>query len=225
MTRWTTVFWDLDGTLIDPWEGISQSVRFALACLGQAPLDDAALARFIGPPLLESFRREFGWDAERCRRAVALYRVYFRRTGIYQQRLYPGIRDLVGRLAASGVRQVLATAKPTPFAEIILDGHQLTPHFAAVVGSQLDGTRSSKAEVLRAAAAAAPNLEAARAVMVGDTAEDVAAAHQVGMDSVAVQYGYGDWRAVAAARPTATAGSVAELAQRLADGISGDAGS
>lgn len=216
MTRWTTVFWDLDGTLIDPWEGISQSVRFALAVLGHRPLEAAALARFVGPPLAESFARETGWGAERCRRAVELYRVYFRRRGIRQQQLYPGIRDVLAHLSRAGVCQVLATSKPTPFAQHIIEGHGLTPYFSAVVGSNLDGTQSAKSEVLRAAVGAVPHRGALLGVMVGDTVADVAAAHLLGLDSVAVQYGYGDWGAVLAANPTATAASVPELAALLA---------
>ncbi len=102
--RWTTVFWDLDGTLIDPWDGITGAVRYAVAALGHPPLDDAALAGFIGPPLLDSFHRATGWDEARCRVAVGHYRVYFRREGIRQQHLYPGIAGLVRDLARHGVR-------------------------------------------------------------------------------------------------------------------------
>ncbi len=213
--RWTTVFWDLDGTLIDPWEGITGAVRYALTALDHPPLDDAALARFIGPPLLDSFRRATGWDEVRCRQAVDQYRVYFRREGIRQQHLYAGIATLVRDLARQGVRQVVATSKPTPFAEEIVAGHHLRRYFADVVGSELDGRRATKREVLREAADKLADLDPIRAVMVGDTAADVQAANALGCDSVAVRYGYGSWEEILGERPTATAPTVAELARLL----------
>ncbi len=213
--RWTTVFWDLDGTLIDPWEGITGAVRYAVAALGHPPLDDAALAGFIGPPLLDSFHRATGWDEARCRVAVDHYRVYFRREGIRQQHQYPGIAGLVQDLAGHGVRQVVATSKPTPFAEEIVTGHRLRPYFAEVVGSDLDGRRAAKREVLQAAVDMLGNLDLSRAVMIGDTAADVEAAHAVGCASVAVRYGYGHWVEIQRERPTVTVATVADLARRL----------
>lgn len=210
--RWATVFWDLDGTLIDPWEGITGAVRCALQAMGHPPLDDAALARFIGPPLVDSFHRATGWDEARCRQAVDHYRVYFRREGIRQQHLYPGIADLVRKLASHGVTQVVATSKPTPFAEQIVTGHHLRSYFAEVVGSELDGRRAAKREVLQAAAHGLADLDPTRAVMVGDTAADVQAAHALGCDSVAVRYGYGNWEEILRERPTVTVDTVAELA-------------
>ena len=213
--RWTTVFWDLDGTLIDPWEGITGAVRYAVAALGHPPLDDAALARFIGPPLLDSFHHATGWDEARCRVAVDYYRVYFRREGIRQQHLYPGIAGLVRDLAGQGVRQVVATSKPTPFAEEIVAGHLLRPYLAEVVGSELDGRRAAKRQVLQAAVDMLGNVDLSRAVMIGDTAADVEAAHAVGCDSVAVRYGYGHWEEMQRQRPTVTVETVAELAHLL----------
>ncbi len=215
MMRWTTVFWDLDGTLIDPWEGITRAVGYALATMGHPQLEDAALGRFIGPPLLDSFRRATGWDEAHCRQAVDHYRVHFRRDGIRQQHLYPGIAGVVRDLARRGVRQVVATSKPTVFAEQIVAQHQLRPCFKAVVGSQLDGRRAAKREVLRAAADMLGTLNARHAVMIGDTAADVEAARALGCDSVAVRYGYGCWDETLRARPTLTADTVAELARLL----------
>ncbi len=110
---------------------------------------------------------------------------------------------------------MVATSKPTPFAEDIVDGHLLRPYFADVVGSELDGRRAAKHEVLQAAADRLGDLDPTRAVMVGDTAADVEAAHRLGCASVAVHWGYGHWEATLRERPMVTVDRVAELAHLL----------
>jgi len=200
---------------VDPWVGISRAVRYALVAMGHPVPTEAVVASFIGPPLLESFARVCHWDETTCRHAVQQYREYYQRVGIWEQHWYPGIPELLAALAAAGVQQVLATSKPTPYARDILNHQGVQSYFSLVVGSELDGRRARKSEVLAEARAAAGVRDPSRSVMVGDTVADVLAAHEQGIDSLAVSYGYGDWAETEGARPTLVAASVNELAAIL----------
>jgi phosphoglycolate phosphatase len=212
---YSLVFWDLDGTLTDPWVGIARAVRHALRRLNLPELDDPSLRRFIGPPLLDSFARECGLDAMSARQAVAAYREYYQEQGVREQHVYPGIAELLRSLFEAGVTQVVATSKPTVFARTILQGHGLDPLFSDIVGSELDGRRASKHAVLEYARRLFPVSAGREGVMVGDTAADIAAARALGLDAIWVRYGYGDAAEALSARPTAVADTVDRLAVLL----------
>lgn len=211
------MLFDLDGTLTDPAEGITRSIVHALERM-QAPVPSAALLRtWIGPPLRDTFAAHLH-SQERAEHALTLYRERFAEVGIYENVLYPGIPALLARLRARGCRLFLATAKPLPFAQRILEHFALAPFFDGVAGATLDGSISTKAEVL---AALLPQLgadERAACVMVGDRDQDVQAAHAHDLPCLAVSYGYGSVEELAAYEPAYLVHSVAELAAVLLSG-------
>ncbi len=180
------VYFDLDGTLTDPKPGITNSIRYALERLGcEAPHDDA-LTWCIGPPLRESFVTLVGeTDADQ---AVAFYRERFAETGLYENALYPSVPDLLVRLSDRPV--FLATSKPRIFAQRILEHFGIARHFTQVFGSELDGRRTDKAELL-AHALRETDIPPPRSVMIGDREHDIRGAHANGMQGWGVLYGYG----------------------------------
>ena len=178
---------DLDGTLTDPGEGITNSVAYALRALGIEPPERRELYKFIGPPLAESFMRFYGMDEAGAAEAVRLYRVYFSDRGIFENLVYPGIPETLRRLKEAGVRLTLATSKPTVYALRILERFELDGFFDETVGSELDGRRTNKEEVVRCA------LEhcVGAAVMIGDRMHDILGGKANGIDTIGVLYGYG----------------------------------
>ncbi|MDD2214209.1 MAG: HAD hydrolase-like protein [Oscillospiraceae bacterium] len=170
MMHFQTILFDLDGTLTNPEAGITRSVAYALQSLGLPAPPPAALRSFIGPPLDEEFQRRFGLDAVQTRQAIGFYRERFRRLGIFENELLPGIPALLEQLQAEGLILAVASSKPEVFVLQILDHFNLSSYFTVITGSQLDGQRRHKADVIAetlrrlaelsvpAESAAAPNL-------------------------------------------------------------------
>ena len=193
---------DLDGTLTDPLPGNGACIRHALEGLGcDAPAVDD-LTWCIGPPLRQSFARLLGADYE-VEAAMTLYRERFATVGIYENRVYDGVRELLSELRRDGRRMFVATSKPHVYAGPILDHLDLSHWFDRASGSELDGRLRDKGELL-AYLVAVESLGPAETVMIGDRHHDVEGARAAGLPSLAVTYGYG---------------SVAELTEAAPDDI------
>ena len=184
------VLFDLDGTLTDPGEGITNSVMHALRRMGIDPPEREALYPFIGPPLLESFAKYYGITGEDGLRAVAYYREYYRDRGIFENRVIEGIPALLEALTAAGCQCVLATAKPLHFAAQILEHYHLDGYFAHTAGASMDSSKTEKPMIV-ADALALCGAGAGEAVMVGDRYNDVEGAHANGIPCIGVLFGYG----------------------------------
>ncbi len=185
----TTLFFDLDGTLTDPKPGITASIQYALQKLDREVPSQDALVWCIGPPLRASFVTLLGGD-ELADRAVALYRERFGDVGLFENSVYPDIADVLALLTQPSRRMFVATSKPHVFAKRIIDHFGLAGHFEHVFGSELDGTRVHKADLL-AYALEQTGVDASRALMIGDRSHDVNGAKANGIDAVGVTYGYG----------------------------------
>ncbi len=203
-----SVFFDLDGTLTDPARGITRSIRYAFERLDVPPPPAAALRELIGPPLLRSFERLL--DEERAPVALAFYRERFAATGLYENEVYAGIPEALAELLEAGRRLYVASSKPQVFVERILAHFGLARFFDAAFGSELDGTRSDKSELLRHALART-GVQAAEATMVGDREHDVFGATDNGLAAVGVLYGYGSRGELLAAGAARIARSPADL--------------
>lgn len=209
------IFFDLDGTLTDPTEGITKSVQYALAQLGVDEPDRERLRPFIGPPLHQSFIKRYGFDEGQAWRAIEAYREYFARQGLYENLLFPGVPELLARLRAAGRTLYVVTAKPTHFAVPIVERFGLTGFFARVIGSELDLSNADKPTLVRLARALHPDAPDDAFVMIGDREHDISGARANGLASIGVTYGAGEAAEIAAAGPTQIAHSVAELATLL----------
>jgi len=187
MTDAPLVLLDLDGTLTDSYPGIAASARVAFTAMGLPLPDDAALRRFVGPPLADSFTL-FDVPSGRVPEAVAAYRGYFRETGMWQNSVYPGVPEQLTALRDAGVRLAVATSKPEVFAGPICERFGLAPFLDGVFGAPLDHIPSSKATVVAAALAALR--PTGPVLMVGDREHDVRGARANGVDCVGVAWGY-----------------------------------
>lgn len=187
--RFDTVIFDLDGTLTDPYEGISHSILHALRYYPQVKTpSESVLRAFIGPPLKDMFRDTFGFTDGVAAEAVEHYREYFKEKGLFENRVYDGIPALLRSLKEGGAALFVATSKPEVFAARILKKFELFDSFDRVVGSFLDGGRVEKEDVIRAVLAYS---RGTRIAMVGDRKFDVVAAKKCGLTAVGVSYGYG----------------------------------
>jgi phosphoglycolate phosphatase len=184
-----TVFFDLDGTLTDPKIGITASIQHALEKLNLPVPTQDELTWCIGPPLRASFVALLGGE-EHADRAVALYRERFGDTGLFENELYAGIEEALTAVAASGRKLFVATSKPHVFADRIIDHFGLRKYFGRVFGSELDGTRVDKSELLRYALEETAT-DPASTVMIGDRKHDMIGAANNGMSAIGVLYGYG----------------------------------
>ena len=191
------ILFDLDGTLTDPKEGITNSVAYALMSYGIKENPDK-LTPFIGPPLHESFMVYYNFDEKKAMEAVDKYREYFADKGIFENKLYPETEDFLKTLRAAGKKIALATSKPEIFAKRILEYFHIDGYFDAVVGSNMDGSRTKKAEVIaevfeRLQASEGKRPEKSEMVMIGDRLHDIAGAAENDIDSIGVTFGYGGY--------------------------------
>ncbi len=209
------ILFDLDGTLTDPASGITKSVNYALEFFGIKTEDLCELCKFIGPPLKGSFMKYYDFDEARAELAVEKYREYFREIGIYENELIEGIDTLLAKLSEDGRQLIVATSKPKVFADIILEHFGLAKYFGLVCGSELDGTRVNKDEVITYALEMAGISDLSSAVMVGDREHDVIGALRNGIDCIGVLFGYGSREELQEAGATLIVGSVKELEEAL----------
>ena len=215
MKKYQYFLFDLDGTLTEPKVGITKSVAYALAYYGIHVEDLDSLCPFIGPPLKESFMKYYGFDDAKAEEAVEKYREYFRPHGVYENEVYAGAPEMLKELHTMGKTLVLATSKPTVFANIILEHFGLAPYFSVVVGSELDGTRVNKEEVIACALKEAGITDKSLAVMIGDRKHDMLGAKKNGLDAIGVLYGHGSYEELEAHGADVIVETVEELANAL----------
>lgn len=188
------VLFDLDGTLTDPREGITKSVQFALAQQGISEPDLKKLEPFIGPPLKDSFMEFYGMTEEQAAQGVADYRKRFAPIGKFENEVYPGIPEMLGSLKRAGIRLAVASSKPETFVWDILKYFKLDGYFDVVTGSELDGTRSRKEEVVEEALHRleldGQPVSRENCAMVGDRRFDIEGGRQFRLTTVGVTYGY-----------------------------------
>lgn len=185
------VLFDLDGTITDSSEGIVNSIKYALSRLGFPEEPTEKIKQFIGPPLQQTFKINYGISD--YQNAVTIYREYYAEKGIYENRLYDGIVAVLDQLKNEGYTIGLATGKPTYYSHIILKHFKIDHYFNAVVGSNMDGTRGEKPEIIRDVLAELNyNKELHEVVMIGDRKHDVHGAHHHQIKCIGVTYGYAE---------------------------------
>lgn len=210
-----TVVFDLDGTLADPGDGITRSLAHALTEHGRQPPSSEELATWIGHPLVDVFRACGAGDDE-LDAHVASYRERYGSTGLYESRAFDGIPELLDRLRQEGRRLLVASAKPRVYVLQILELLELAAPFSVVHGSELDGRRADKRELL-AHVAAVESVDAATTAMVGDRDLDLLGARHVGWAGVGVLWGHGTREELEAGDPDLLVTTPAALGRALLD--------
>ena len=206
------ILFDLDGTLTESGEGITKSVQYALGKLGKPEEDLEKLKVFIGPPLMEQFMKYADLDEETARKAVEYYRERYSEKGIFENRPYPGVEDMLKELKRKKYLLTVASSKPEYYVKQILDYFQLTGYFDEIVGSEMNGKRTNKAEVIEETLSRLHMSDKRdQVIMIGDKEHDVFGARKAGLKCIAVSYGYGTEEELKNAAPFKTVASTDEI--------------
>ncbi len=185
------LFFDLDGTLTDSAPGIMNGFRYAIGKMGLEIPEETILRKFVGPPLSESFEKGLGLSKEDSAAAIAFYREYYFKDGVFENVVYPGIPELLEKLKERGKILAVATSKLDKPAMMVLDHFGLTEFFT-FISTTNDKDITTKKHVIERAISSLNITDFSEAVMIGDRFHDISAAKEVGIDSIGVLFGYGD---------------------------------
>ena len=191
MTKYDYIFWDFDGTIMNTYPGVSESVKYALRFYGIEETDEKNLRSMIGPPFRESFPGIYGFDQETTEEVIKRYRSYYRKGAMFHGDLYPGVQEAAAAFRKAGLRQAVTTSKAQEMCENILEHKGWTVMFDDVFGATLDGRISTKIQVLNEAIRILGNPDRSRIVLIGDTKYDADGAREAGIDCIGVTYGFG----------------------------------
>jgi len=209
------IFFDLDGTLTDSMPGIVKSVQYALKHYGVEVEDLNVLKPFVGPPLVESFQKYYGFSKEQSLEAITVFREYYTDKGWCDNAPYEGIEYVLQNLIAGGKKLYVATSKPEWMAKKVLEYFALDFYFEFIGGAESDESRSKKDEVIQYVMENCGLQNAGEIVMVGDRSHDINGAHKAGLEAVGVLFGYGDREEMEQSRAEWIAESVADMGELL----------
>lgn len=184
------LLFDLDGTITDPKEGITKCVQYALSKF-DIEEDCDNLLSFIGPPLTDSFMDFYGFDKQKAELAIKYYRERYAKIGLFENSAIDGIHEVLEKLKNSGYTLAVATSKPTCFAISICEKYDFSKYFDIIMGSELDGTRTKKSEIIYEVLKQL-NAKPEEVVMIGDRKYDIIGAKEVGTASIGVRFGYAE---------------------------------
>ena len=182
------IMFDLDGTLVNSEEGVTKTVQYALSACGIEENNQNNLRRFIGPPLVDAFMEYYGMSEDMALKALEKYRERYRKTGVYENEIFPDVKNVLEELKKNGKKVALATSKPHIFAREVLKSFDLTQYFDIIVGAEFDGTRNDKADVIKEVLNQAGEYE--NPVMIGDRKHDAEGARKNGVDFIGVSFGF-----------------------------------
>lgn len=210
------IFFDLDGTLTDSKEGIVNSICYALERYNIKVEERSILYSFLGPPLKDSFMKYFGFEPEKANEAVAVYREYFSVKGLFENKVYDGIKELLEELRDGGRKLAVATSKPELFTNRILEHFNLREYFDFVAGATMDENRTKKGDIIKYALESMNIHDKSQVIMVGDRHHDIDGAYENSLESVGVLYGYGSLQELENAKATYIVETVSQLKELLA---------
>ncbi len=191
--QYSTLLFDLDGTLVDSGEGITKCAQYALAQFGIHVDDYHTLRPFVGPPLEDSFKEFYGFSDEKAAEAVQAYRERYFEKGIYEQAPYPGVTDFLHTLRGRGYTMAIATSKVQLQAERVVNElfPQLGPYFDYIFARDNACTLHTKADVINHGLAVMGITDRSKVLMIGDRKFDIQGAKECHLDSLGVLYGFG----------------------------------
>lgn len=205
------LLFDLDGTLTDSGEGITNSVAYSLRKFRIEVEDKTELYKFVGPPLHESYEKFYGFTKEQAKKAVEYYREYYNEKGIFESYVYEGMEELLKAVTAAGKKAIVATSKPEAYAGRILEHFHIAKYFSYIAGANMDSTRTNKDEVIQYALQSANITDKSGVVMIGDREHDVIGAKKNGIDSIGILIGFGSYSELYEAGATYIAENVKDI--------------
>ena len=211
ISSFDTLLFDLDGTLTDSTEGIIRCLEYALERMGYEVPEDTN--KFLGPPLYRSFADFCGMNEEQVNEAVRIFRERYSTVGLFENRVYDGIPEMLQRLRDGGKRIMVATSKPEVYAVRIFDRFGLSQFFEIVGGANINGTRNDKDEVIEYVLDKAGISDRSSVLMIGDRRQDVLGAHKTGLKCMGILWGFGSIEELT----EAGADFIAETPEKAAD--------
>lgn len=205
------VLFDLDGTVTDSSEGIVNSIKYSLQKMGKEESDMAKLKSYVGPSLKDTFMNNYFPEGDDYKTAIKFYREYYATKGIFENKLYEGIKEVLESINNDGGKVALATAKPTYFAKIILRHFGIYDQFETIIGSHLGGTRSSKKEIIFEVLDQFGFPESDNIFMIGDREYDIQGGQSHDLKTIGVKYGYGNKGELEAVKPDFTIAKPSEI--------------
>jgi len=215
--KYKYALFDLDGTLTDPAPGITNCIMYALRKFGITPPPREELYKFIGPPLLYSFKEYCGFSEKDAELAVAYYRERFSDVGLFENEIYPGIRELLSELCENSTKVILATSKPDVYSKRILEHFDIDKYFYFLAANTLTESRPEKSDVIAYAIESCKIKAPGEAVMVGDRKYDILGGKMFGLVTVGVSYGFGGREELLSAGADEIADTVDELRTLITD--------
>ena len=189
MSRYNVLLFDLDGTIMDTAPGIINTIKYTMDKMGLEVPDD--LRRFLGPPLFRSMKEFCGLDDERAWEATRIYREKYPRDELFNSDVFDGVEELLGTLKNEGYTLGVATSKPQPFAESLLERFGLSKYFDYIGGSGVDSAKDAKKDVIERVLEKFGQPDRRSVLMIGDRVYDAAGAEKCGIDCLYVLWGYG----------------------------------
>ena len=190
--KYKYILFDLDGTLIDSAIGVTNAVMYALKKYGIEVSDRTELYKFIGPPLKDTYQNHYGFSDKELKKVLGYHREYYIDKGVFESVLYDGYEELLEQLKKHNKTLIVATSKAEVFARQILENIGVAKYFTYIAGSNIDGSRADKYEVIKYALESSNVTELEKTVMVGDRKYDIIGAKKLGIDTVGVLFGYGN---------------------------------
>lgn len=215
MSQFSHIFFDLDGTLTNPRQGIGNSLKYALRQMHIDGYSDEILERFVGPPLQEGFKNLFGLNERNTQLAVEHFRVYFGEKGLYENEPYAGITELLETLHFSGKKLYVVTSKLEKYSKLIIQHFGFDRYLEDLIGAEATGIHSGKDRLIGALLEKHRIQPSQQVAMVGDTIYDLNGAHENGISAIGVCYGFGLRESLAKCNPEHLVDSVNELAEVL----------
>jgi len=188
--KYSTIIFDLDGTLLDTSQGIMLGANYSANKIGALELTADQQKSFIGPPLMDSFVRECGFSKSEARMAVELYRKRYMEKGMYEAKHYNQMKELLISLKEKNYKTAVATLKRDDFAKKMIKHFGLSRYFHSINGID-DKDTHSKSDIIAMCLKEIEQEDLSKAVMIGDSIYDAIGAEQTGIDFIAVTYGYG----------------------------------
>lgn len=210
------ILFDLDGTLVDSYKGVSHCFRYSLGCLGTEVPEDEDLGWIIGPPLRFSYER-YGYKGEDVEFLLAKYRELYNVEGVHENTMYDGVPEMLQSLSDLGLKMALASCKPTKACETVLSDFGIEKYFCEVVGASLDRSRSSKAAVIHDVLTRLDIESKSEVLMIGDRFYDIDGAHENKIPAMGAAWGYGSVPELMGCDADFIAGAPSDAAGIIAD--------
>ena len=215
MPYFSHILFDLDGTLTNPRLGIGNSLRYALNQMHIDGYSDEILERFVGPPIQDGMKNQFGLNEEDANQAVEHFRVYFGEKGLYENEPYAGIAELLKASHLSGKKLYVVTSKLEKYSRRIISHFGFDYYITDLQGAEATGKHSGKSQLISQLMERCQILPSSSVVMVGDTHYDLIGASENQISSIAVAYGFGTLETLRSCNPNFIVGSVDELAELI----------